>query len=102
MDNFIEFVRGDVFIHYILTFFGAFAMYVFSLNKGFKGATPFLKKILPGNSQVFYDRLDFLFVVISGSIIGYVFFSPSNPLEALAAGFGWVGAMNILMSSKEE
>jgi hypothetical protein len=85
---------------YLITLFGSVAMYVFSLNRGFEGAIAFLKKFFPGHPDVFYDRLDFFVVVLAGSIIGTIFFSPSNALQALAAGFGWVGAINILLSPK--
>src|SRR6185312_15599046 len=86
---------------YLITLFGSVAMYVFSLNKGFEGSVAFLRRFFPGHSVVFYDRLDFFIVVLAGSIIGTIFFSPSNALQALAAGFGWVGAINILLSSKD-
>ena len=85
-------------LYFFITAFGAMSMYAFSLMKGFEGATTFLKRILPDHQQVFYDRLDFVVVVIAGSIIGYIFFSPVSQLEALAAGFGWVGAISVLMN----
>ena len=76
------------------------AMYVFSLNKGFNGSVDFLKKMFPNHSPLFYDRIDFFVVIFVGSIIGTIFFSPANTLQALSAGFGWVGAINILLSPK--
>lgn len=85
-------------LRYLTTLFGAAAMYVFSLNKGFEGAAAWLRKMLPGRAPVTYDRLDFLVVVIAGSIIGTISFSPASTFEALAAGFGWVGAMQILIN----
>lgn len=85
-------------LYFFITMFGASSMYVFSLMKGFEGAVSFLTRVLPGREQVFYDRLDFAVVVTAGSIIGYIFFSPASELEALAAGFGWVGAINVLMN----
>ena len=84
-------------LHFTITLFGAVAMYVFSLKKGMEGAIPFLKKFFPGKSQVFYDRTDFFLVSIAGSVIGTIFFAPASTMEALAAGFGWVGAVNVLM-----
>lgn len=85
-------------LYFFITMFGAMAMYAFSLMKGFEGAATFLRRVLPDRQQVFYDRLDFVVVVIAGSIIGYIFFSPASQLEALAAGFGWVGAISVLMN----
>ena len=83
---------------YLVTLFGATAMYVFSLNRGFEGAVAFLRRVVPGKKAVFYHRVDTVIVVVSGSIIGTIFFSPGSPLEALAAGFGWVSVINILMN----
>lgn len=88
-------------LRYLTTLFGAAAMYVFSLNKGFEGALAWLKRVFPGHGQVFYDRLDFIIVVIAGSVIGTISFSPTGTFEALAAGFGWVGAMQILINRPE-
>jgi hypothetical protein len=83
---------------YLLTLFGATAMYVFSLHKGFQGAAPFLRTVAPGHHDVFYARLDFVLVTVFGSIIGYIAFMPETPFQALAAGFGWVGTMNVLIA----
>ena len=87
-------------VYYLTTLFGATAMYVFSLHKGFQGAVDFLKRFFPGRAQVFYDRVDFVIVIFAGSLIGTIAFAPTNTLQALAAGFGWVGAINVLMNQK--
>ena len=83
---------------YMTTAFGAAAMYVFSLQRGFDGSVRWLRRMWPERSDVFYDRLDFLIVVFAGSIIGSIVFSPREPYHALAAGFGWVGAVNVLIN----
>jgi len=96
-----EFAHDPYFapmLYYVTTLFGAIAMYVFALNKGFEGAVPFLKRVFPDRSQVFYDRMDFFVTSVAGSIVGTICFSPQSTLQALAAGFGWVGAMNVLMT----
>lgn len=81
---------------FLCTMCGALALYLFSLTKGFQGSVPVLKKLLPGHEDVFYNRIDFVIVIVLGSIIGTLFFVPSNPPQALAAGFGWVSGVNIL------
>ena len=100
MDDFATFVAipgvRDALL-FVTTLFGSASMYAFSLNKGFEGALPFLKRVLPGRSTVFYHRSDFFVVVVAGSVIGTIFFQPLSPLQALAAGFGWVGALNVLV-----
>ncbi len=80
----------------LTTVFGAVCMHIFSLNRGFEGSLDSLKRLCPGRSDAWYHRVDFTVVVIAGSIIGSLVYAPSNALEALAAGFGWVGAMNVL------
>ncbi|HSF94054.1 MAG TPA: hypothetical protein VLA52_03440 [Thermohalobaculum sp.] len=84
---------------YLATAFGAAGMYVFSDYKGFENSKSFLKRFFPGKATVFYDRSDFFLMVASGTIIGTICFSPINYYEALAAGFGWTGAMNVLMKA---
>jgi len=100
-----DFLNGPDFsrlLLYLTTLFGAVAMYVFALNKGFEGSVPFLKKFFPKRAETFYNWADFLIVVLSGSIIGTICFRPADSLSALAAGFGWVGAMNVLITKREE
>jgi hypothetical protein len=81
---------------YGVTLFGAITMYAFSMHKGFAGTVEFLKKAIPDRSPVFYVRLDALFVCVAGSFIGWIIYSPQTSFQALAAGFGWVGAMRVL------
>lgn len=100
MHDFLTTVLNDSVIQYVTTLFGAGAMYIFSLFKGFTGAVPALKRLLPSHSEVFYDRLDFVILVITGSIIGTIFFHPRDTLQALSAGFGWTGAINVLLNQK--
>jgi hypothetical protein len=82
--------------NYFFTMCGATSLYLFSLSKGFNGSTPVLKRLFPDRKEVFYDRVDFIVVIVLGSIIGYVFFHPNTPPQSLAAGFGWIAAVNAL------
>ncbi|MFM0139229.1 hypothetical protein [Caballeronia grimmiae] len=86
---------------YLTTLVGAAAMYVFSLHKGFNGCVPFLKRMFPGRSTVFYDRLDFLLVSFLGSFIGYRLLDPQHYPQALTAGLCWVSAVNVVMKQAE-
>jgi hypothetical protein len=99
-ENVLNWLISGPVINYLVTLFGAIAMFLFSLAKGFEGSKPALKRLLPGKLEVLYDRLDFILIVRSGSIIGTIFFRPGNPLQALSAGFGWTSAVNILASKK--
>ena len=89
--------KGALF--YGITLFGAIAMHVFQQARGFKGAIGFLREFLPGRSRVFYVRADFIVVVIAGSIIASIVYAPTAYAQALAAGFGWTGAMKSLIAS---
>lgn len=103
MSHLQELMENPALWTYLVTLFGSTAMYVFTQSKkGFVGAKHFLKKMFPDRSEAFYFRTDFLLVVIFGSAIGFIVFSPHESLEALAAGFGWVGAMNTLLAANEK
>ena len=98
--NFFNSDAGKWTVNFIVTLFGSVAMYMFSVYRGFQGAGPALKVLLPNRPQVLYDRIDFLFTVFAGSIIGTIYFHPPDPLHALFAGFGWVSALSILAKQK--
>jgi len=102
MSTFVGWLTNAGFVNYLTTLFGAMAMYLFSLAKGFEGSKPALKRLFPGKSEVLYDRLDFIAIILTGSIVGTIFFRPLSPLQALAAGFGWTGAVNVLTSQRTE
>jgi len=74
-------------------------MYIFSNRKGFDNSIIFLKKMLPNKSDTIYFRLDFILMSVTGTLIGLITFSPQGTYQALAAGFGWIGAMNVLLKS---
>jgi hypothetical protein len=75
-------------------------MYLFASAKGLESTVPRLKLLIPGKSDTFYYRLDFFLVIILGSLVGYIFFEPKQSIQALAAGCGWVGALNVLIQEK--
>ncbi|WP_415894372.1 hypothetical protein ACMXYN_08420 [Neptuniibacter sp. PT8_73] len=86
---------------YGTTLLGSLVMYLFSFSKGFNGAVDVLQRLFPERQKVFYDRMDFVLTVFLGAAVGAVLFSPSNPVQAVTAGLGWVSAVNILMTNKE-
>lgn len=89
-------------ILYFVTLFGAAAMQVFSLNKGFEGTVPFLKRITSKRrSAAFYARMDFFLTVFLGSFLGFIFFAPDNAQKALASGLGWVASVNVFLNRIE-
>jgi hypothetical protein len=96
--TYLDTPEGNHIFCYIITMFGTTAMYVFSLHKGFQGAMDFLKRCFPDHTPSFYARLDFFLVIVLGSIIGFILFSPATAIQSLCAGLGWVGAMNTVVS----
>lgn len=76
-------------------------MYMFSVVKGFQGTLSTLRNLLPNRSNSYYYKLDFLIVAIAGSIIGTIFFRPQDPLQALAAGLSWFGALSVLAKQNQ-
>lgn len=87
---------------YAVTLFGATIMYAFSLHARFSGAREFIVKVAPHRSSVYYERMNAVIVIGAGSAIGFIVFAPTGLPECLAAGFGWVGALNVLMKTAAE
>ena len=86
-------------VRYLITFLGAVAVQIFTLfNKNFNGSIVFLKQFFPDRSNTFYTRVNFCICTFIGSIIGFTFFNPQSCTEALASGFGWQGAMTVMMN----
>jgi hypothetical protein len=75
-------------------------MYLFTSAKGLESTVPKIKQLIPGKTDTFYARLDFLLVVILGPVIGIICFKPDNSLQALAAGWSWASALNVLVQQK--
>ena len=84
---------------YLITLFGTLVMHVFQMNKGFNGSAEFLRGVFPDRSPVFYTRVDLVVVSFVGSLVGMIVFSPQSAISALAAGCGWVGALNTLIAT---
>jgi len=97
----IDFLQkhGNDILIMLTTLFGSVGMYVFSNYKGFDNSINFLKRMLPNRSDTFYFRCDFVLMSLTGAIIGLITFSPQGLYQALAAGFGWTGAMNVLLKT---
>jgi hypothetical protein len=83
---------------YLLTLFGTTAAYVFGLMKGFEGSVAFLRNFFPNRSDLFYTRVDFFLVCLIGSLLGIIIFQPRATIEAIAAGFGWVSGIEVLLA----
>src|SRR5688572_15537081 len=84
-------------VDFLITLISAILMYVFALNRGFGGAVAFLKRAIPNRSEQFYTWFDLIVVTLGGSFIGFVLYSPVDATRAMAAGLGWMGALNVAL-----
>ena len=88
-------------IDYLVTLVSALLMYVFALNRGFGGALAFLRQAFPNRSERFYVWCDLIVVTLGGSFVGFVLYWPVDITRAMAAGFGWMGALNVALRKAE-
>ena len=89
-------------VRYLITLFGAAVVQIFALFKNFNGSIGFLRQFFPNRSETFYTRVNCCICMIIGSIIGFIFFNPQSCIGALAAGFGWQGAMTMMMNREKK
>lgn len=87
---------------FFVTLFGSVLIYVLSNLKGFNNSEVFLRRFFPGKNDTFYIRLDFLIMCFAGAVIGTIVYAPGTVYQSLAAGVGWTGAMNILLSPRTD
>lgn len=86
---------------FFITVLGSLIMYLIAEGKNFPGIQIKIKQLYPSMSDEKVSRLDFIFMVFVGAFIGTIFFQPHNPITALAAGLGWVGALNMFTSTSQ-
>lgn len=88
----------DFLIIPCLTSLGCVTAFVYCEHKGFEKSQNFFRQMLPGKSDTFYFRSDFIISAILGTVIGIVIYSPTTEYQALAAGLGWTAAFSIVKS----
>ncbi len=82
----------------VLTWVGAICGHLLSLySNDFSGTKPFLEKILPGKSEAFYYRLDFLLLPIIGAILAMCLLDPTSAKSSVFAGLSWSGTITALL-----
>jgi hypothetical protein len=85
---------------FVIALFSTAVMQMLSVNKNFNGTQDFMKKMFPGWSAPAIVRVDFALIILIGPFIGIIFFNPTSPVEAMSAGFGWVGILNTLVGGQ--
>jgi hypothetical protein len=91
-------VAGEAdLVDFLVTLGSALLMYVFALHRGFGGALPFLRRAFPDRSDRFYVWADLVVVTVGGAFFGFGLYMPVDVPKAMAAGIGWIGALNVAM-----
>jgi hypothetical protein len=75
---------------------GVLVSYMFSISKDFDGTKTALRRLAPSLSDKSISQLDLFLVLVFGPVIATILLNPSNYVEALTAGVGWVGTLNTI------
>jgi len=80
---------------FLLTFVGAFSLYILGRNRGIKPFSIYTAlNIDLATARARTIFLDAIFTSILGAILGYVVTQPATNAQAVAAGLGFVGIIN--------
>jgi hypothetical protein len=74
---------------------GAFATVILDLARKMPTTTKRLKHMFPGQSAVWYARVDFILVWVLGSIAAYFLYGPQNSQQGFIAGLGCVSFIRL-------
>lgn len=79
---------------FLCIYVGAIVAHILTVYAdNFKGLKPFLTKIFPNKPDVFYDRLDLVFLPVIGSLLAFVLISPVDFKSAISSGLSWTGTV---------
>lgn len=82
----------------LITYFGALCGHILSIySSEFKGSIPFLEKIFPNKTPVFYFRVDFMIMPIMGALLAFFLLEPDDIKASLFAGLSWSGTMMAIL-----
>lgn len=98
----IDLIFNDTAIRIALVISGSFISYFTLSLKVVNAKINHYKRLLPNRSDTFYNRIDFVFTIATGSLIGFVFFSPTTYIAALSAGFSWPAAYRALSAPVDQ
>lgn len=79
----------------VMTLIGVAVSYFFSIQADFEGTTKALKRLFPRLSSAAIMRIDLAFVLLFGTLVAIAVCDPTNYAQALGAGIGWVGLINL-------
>jgi len=88
---------------FVLTWVGALVGHILSLYKPeFRRTLPFVKQMLPGKSETFYFRIDFLILPLIGALLGRYLIDPVEVENAIFTGLTWSGTLLALLKTESK
>ena len=87
----------------LLTWLGAVMGHILSLyDREFMGTTSFMKRVLPGKKDSFYERVDFIMLPFIGCLLAFFLLDPSNIKSAIFSGLTWSGTLLIVFKRRKK
>ncbi len=81
----------ELFINeYFITWLGCVCAHILSLyNPSFEGIRPFVSKLIPNKSNVFYNWIDFILLPLVGVLLALFLLEPQGAKACFFAGISW-------------
>ncbi|OFX84175.1 MAG: hypothetical protein A2W99_00155 [Bacteroidetes bacterium GWF2_33_16] len=99
----MEVVKDFFNNYFVLTWIGSIIGHILSLYKPeFRQSLPFLRQILPGKSDAFYFRVDFIILPLIGAFLGYYLISPGKVENAIFTGLTWSGTLIAMFKTESK
>jgi hypothetical protein len=73
----------------MVTWIGTVTGQVFSIPGSSGNAIGFIRRMAPGRSELFYERMDLLATMTLGPILVFILWSPETAHGAMGAGLAW-------------
>jgi hypothetical protein len=87
--------EGQAILTVAMTLLGVAVSYFFSMQANFDGSTKVLKRIFPSANETSIIRADMFFILFCGTLVAVGICDPATPAQAVGAGIGWVGLVNL-------
>ncbi len=104
--TYIDFIYDFFFYHnkltlIVFTWLGAFIGHILSIyDKDFKGIRFIVERLYPKKKEIFYERIDLIFLPIIGCVMAFILIEPSHYKNAFFAGLTWSGALVAILKQK--
>jgi hypothetical protein len=81
---------------------GSFIAMIFTVGRKAPNCIWWLRWMFPGKDPIWYRRRDFVLTWVSGVVVAYFAFAPTNDLQAFTAGVGSVSAIRMLLGKYQD